>query len=237
LRNIGDGVLYSDACVDLGGKVSPILVRPVREQLEHDRVIRLLQAKYRRKHEVAINVGLEQATPVQIGNSQLFPDLVLLSQEKSRKLQGTVEVETGESINSLEAMAQWVPFSRLKAPFILYIPLLALDAARRLCAAHGADPAEIWTYTVSFDQVRFALAHRSSSMVLASVAKAAKPDRPAKAKAVARPAAKKAAVGKTPPARLKAAAKPKATRRKPAAKKAVPKKAAARKVATKPRRR
>src|SRR5689334_3620690 len=27
--------------------LSPILVRPVREQLEHDRVIRLLQAKYK----------------------------------------------------------------------------------------------------------------------------------------------------------------------------------------------
>ena len=29
--------------------VSPILVRPVREQLEHDRIIRQLQAKCRRK--------------------------------------------------------------------------------------------------------------------------------------------------------------------------------------------
>ena len=32
-------------------------MRPVREQLEHDRVIRLLQAKYKRKFEVAINPG------------------------------------------------------------------------------------------------------------------------------------------------------------------------------------
>ena len=35
-----------------GGQVSPILVRPVREQLEHDRVIRLLQVKLKRKHDV-----------------------------------------------------------------------------------------------------------------------------------------------------------------------------------------
>ncbi len=33
-----------------GGRVTPILVRPVREQLEHDRVIRLLQARWRRKY-------------------------------------------------------------------------------------------------------------------------------------------------------------------------------------------
>jgi len=30
--------------------VSPILVRPVREQLEHDRIIRQLQTKFKRKH-------------------------------------------------------------------------------------------------------------------------------------------------------------------------------------------
>jgi len=41
--------------------LSPILVRPVREQLEHDRVIRLLQAKLKRKHDVAVNVADEQS--------------------------------------------------------------------------------------------------------------------------------------------------------------------------------
>jgi len=223
--------------------VSPILVRPVREQLEHDRVIRLLQAKYRRKHEVAINVGLEQTTPVEVGTGQSFPDLVLFSTEKSRKLQGTIEVETGESVNSLEAMAQWVPFSRLKAPFILYVPPLALDAARRLCAAHGADPAEIWTYHVNFDQVRFTLAHRSAN----APAMAPEPRKAAEGKAPAsrggaKPAVKtakpKPAAKPAPKAKAKAAAKAKPGARpkprpaakaapKPAARKAAPKKPAA----------
>ena len=45
-----------------GGQVSPILVRPVREQLEHDRVIRLLQVKLKRKHEVVANIGEDQST-------------------------------------------------------------------------------------------------------------------------------------------------------------------------------
>src|SRR5205823_5650016 len=35
--------------------VSPILVRPVREQLEHDRIIRLLHSKWRRKYEAGMN--------------------------------------------------------------------------------------------------------------------------------------------------------------------------------------
>ena len=58
--------------------MSPILVRPVREQLEHDRLIRLLQTKLRRKYEVAINPGTEQNTPVGNGPTAVFPDLVLL---------------------------------------------------------------------------------------------------------------------------------------------------------------
>ena len=86
--------------------MSPILVRPVREQLEHDRVIRLLQAKYKRKFETAINPGHEQNAPVG-GPPPWFPDLVLQSSEKSRRLLGVVEVETTESINHLEAMSQW----------------------------------------------------------------------------------------------------------------------------------
>ena len=73
------------------GVLSPILVRPVREQLEHDRVIRLLQAKYKRKFEVAINPGNEQTMPVGNDGAPWFPDLVLQSQERGHKLLGVVE--------------------------------------------------------------------------------------------------------------------------------------------------
>src|SRR3954468_21392438 len=59
-----------------GGRV-PIFVRPVREQLEHDRLIRFLQGRYKRKFEVAISVGDEQLAPVKVGPLTLFPDLVL----------------------------------------------------------------------------------------------------------------------------------------------------------------
>jgi hypothetical protein len=167
----------------------PILVRPVREQLEHDRIIRLLQAKYRRKHEVAMNVGTEQTTSVEVGTAQLYPDLVLYGQERSHRLQGTVEVETGESVNSLEAMAQWGPFSRLRAPFHLYIPPTSLDTVRRLCADHQIPVAEIWTYHVMGDQVRFTMVHRSQEAIdAAAKAGAEKPETPAPAKAAPKPA-------------------------------------------------
>jgi hypothetical protein len=142
--------------------LSPILVRPVREQLEHDRVIRLLQAKYKRKFEVAINPGHEQSTSVLVGTAPWYPDLVLFSLERGRKLMGTVEVETAESVNNLEAMSQWKNFASLKAPFHLYIPASAIDTARRMASDLQIPVAEIWAYSALGDQMRFTLVHRTA---------------------------------------------------------------------------
>jgi len=141
--------------------VSPILVRPVREQLEHDRVIRLLQAKSRRKYEAGINPGAEQNAAVGTGPSALYPDVVLQSLERGRKLQAVVEVETGESVNHLEALAQWAHFARLRVPFHLYVPAGMVDVARRLCEDNQIHVSEIWSFHSIGDQVRFTLVHRS----------------------------------------------------------------------------
>lgn len=134
--------------------MSPIFVRPVREQLEHDRLIRFLQAKYKRKYDATVNVGDERLVPVKIGVGTFFPDVVLMT---GKRLAGVVEVETGESVNNLEALAEWTHFSKARVPFHLYVPVSGYDAARRLCAANGARPAEIWTYrgtNEGFDLVR-----------------------------------------------------------------------------------
>jgi len=141
--------------------VSPILVRPVREQLEHDRVIRLLQAKNRRRFEVGINPGAEQNVPVGTGTSAMYPDLVFQSPERGHRLQAVVEVETGESVNHLEALAQWAHFGKLRVPFHLYVPAGMVDVARRLCEDNQIHVAEIWSYHSIGDQVRFTLVHRS----------------------------------------------------------------------------
>ena len=199
--------------------MSPILVRPVREQFEHDRIIRLLQARYKRKFDVAINPGSEQNASVTSGELAVYPDLLLFSQERGRRLQGTIEVETGESVNTLEAMAEWGPFSRLRAPFFLYVPPNSLDTARRLCAEHQVDVSEIWTYHTAADQVRFTMVHRAPESQLQAKLKAAvKVDKPEK-----KPEKKSA-----PPAKpiKKAAARKPAPAKKSAAKKTVVKKAA-----------
>jgi len=170
--------------------VSPILVRPVREQLEHDRIIRLLQAKCRRKYEAGINPGAEQNVPVGTGPSAVYPDVVLQSQERGRRLEGIIEVETGESVNHLEALAEWAHFSKLRAPFHLYVPSGMVDVARRLCDDNQITVHEIWSYHAVGEDVRFALVHRAREVPAAAPVSARRPQAPppARAAAPARPA-------------------------------------------------
>ena len=146
--------------------MSPILVRPVREQLEHDRIIRLLHGKFRRKYEAAMNPGTEQNAAVGSGPSALYPDLVLLSPDRGHRLQIIVEVETGESVNHLEALAQWAHYARIRAAFHLYVPAGMVDVARRLCEDNHIQTAEIWSYHIVGDEPRFTLVHRNREVQL-----------------------------------------------------------------------
>jgi hypothetical protein len=179
--------------------VSPILVRPVREQLEHDRVIRILQVKLKRKHDVVANIGEDQTVPVRIGQVQIFPDLVLTSVDRGKKLMGTVEVETAESVNHLEAMAQWAHLGRARAPFHLYVPAGCVDIARRLASENGVNVAEIWSYHTIGDQTRFTMVHRTP---VPEPRKVAEP----------RPATRTVVTSRTPP--VKKRREPEAPRRK-----------------------
>jgi hypothetical protein len=176
-------------------------VRPVREQLEHDRVIRLLQVRLKRRHDVATNIGEDQTVPIRIGPVQIFPDLVLTSTDRGRKLMGTVEVETAESVNHLEAMAQWAHLGRARVPFHLYVPAGSVDIARRLATENNVNVAEIWSYHTIGDQTRFTLVHRTAA---AEVRRAAAPV----PRTAAEPAAEKARAT-APKKRSAPAARPK----------------------------
>ena len=182
--------------------MSPILVRPVREQLEHDRVIRLLQVKLKRRHDVVMNIGEDQTVPVRIGQVQIFPDLVLTAADRGKKLLGTVEVETAESVNHLEAMAQWAHLGRARAPFHLYVPAGSVDIARRLATENHVNVAEIWSYHTIGDQTRFTLVHRAPEARRAAPSAAApRPEavkRPAAAARAAKPQTRKPARTKSP---------------------------------------
>jgi hypothetical protein len=201
--------------------LSPILVRPVREQLEHDRIIRLLHGKFRRKYEAGMNPGIEQNVPVGTGPAALYPDLVLLAQDRGHKLQIIVEIETGESVNHLEALAQWAHYGRVRAAFHLYVPAGMIDVARRLTEDNQIHVAEIWSYHVVGDEPRFTLVHRNREAISAQ----------ARARPVAKPTVKPAPSPASTPARAvkpRPAGKSKA-KSKPKAKAAKPKKTAVKK--------
>jgi hypothetical protein len=212
--------------------VSPILVRPVREQLEHDRIIRLLQAKYKRKFEVAINPGNEQHAPVG-GPPPWYPDLVLQS-ERGKKLLGVVEVETAESVNHLEAMSQWGAFSRLRTPFHLYVPASMIDVARRLVQDMQIPVAEIWAYSLLGDQLRFTLVHRDAAAAAfkgrPAVVATPKPPAPARpsANGQARTASSTLRAGAAKRTKTKTTAAKKPARTAAASRRAVPRKPPAR---------
>jgi hypothetical protein len=187
--------------------VSPILVRPVREQLEHDRLIRfLLLNKYKRRYEAAGNTGDERVASIKVGSAIVFPDIVLT---EGKKIAGVVEVETGESVNNLEALAEWVHFSKARVPFYLYVPVASYDSARRLCELRHIRPAEIWTYRPAMDGFDLMRVHQNP--VTSAVARVAvapsqpKPEvktpapLPPKPKALEKTAAKAAAKPLTPP--------------------------------------
>jgi len=198
--------------------VSPILVRPVREQLEHDRVIRLLQTKFRRKYEAGMNPGVEQNVPVGTGSTALYPDLVLLSPDRGHRLQIVVEVETGESVNHLEALAQWAHFAKIRAAFHLYVPGGMVDVARRLCEDNHIYVAEIWSFHTVGDQVRFTLVHRNREAPPVQPRVRTPPPPPPAPAAPPRPAAPQRS---RPPARAAAPRKKAARPAKPTKKAAV----------------
>ena len=219
--------------------MSPILVRPFREQVDHDRVIRQLQSRFRRKYSVGVNVGSLQEATIRVAGVNVNPDLVLTSTEGVRRLHAVVEVETSESINDLEAMAQWARFAKARGAFYLYVPAGTSDIAQRICQKKAIPVTEIWTYFFVGDNLRFSIGYRSPSAQRAaqakkleaeSKAKNKKPTR--KAKAPAKKTAKKKKVAKKTPVKKKAKKTPvkKKAKKTPVKKKAVKKAAAKKKV-------
>jgi hypothetical protein len=215
--DLGSCAIFSRFADPKENPLSPILVRPIREQLEHDRVIRLLQAKYKRKCDVSINPGNERTAPVVIGASDWYPDLVVQSSDPRPKLLTTVEVETAESVNHLEALSQWATFARLRVPFHLYVPVSSVDPARRLCASLKISVSEIWAYNALGDQILFTLVTRLRSPETRH-GRASKAQNPARHTASKRTAPARTETGRAEP-------------RKPAGKKPVVRAAAPRKVA------
>jgi len=126
-------------------------------------VIRLLQSRLRRRFAVGANLEEErEAIGVRSGTDLVYPDLVLTSTTGARRLHGVVEIETAESVNRLEAMAEWVHFGKVRGAFYLYVPAGATDITLRFCEEYAIAVTEIWSYLVVGDQMRFTMTYRSA---------------------------------------------------------------------------
>ena len=217
--------------------MTPILVRPIREQVDHDRVIRQLEAKWRRnrgRYAVASNVGSENKAPVRVGGQSLYPDLIVMNTEGAKRLHALVEVETAESVNHLEAMAQWARFAKARGEFHLYVPANKSDIATRLAKKMGINVSEVWSYYPVGEEIRFSMMYRSPSAERAAVkrkATAAERTAVARRRAMKKKQTKKKVV-KTKVVKKKAAKK-KVVKKKVVKKKVVKKKAVKKKVAKK----
>ena len=143
--------------------MSPILIRPVREQIEHDRIIRVLHARLKGEYEVESNLGDDRRATLRIGPRTHFPDIVLTAAGAPKKVLGVIEVETGESVNHLEAMAQWAHFGKARAAFYLYVPVSGVDIAKRLIDDYKISVTELWSYAPAGDRVHFWLVQASSA--------------------------------------------------------------------------
>ena len=184
--------------------MSPIYTRPIREQAEHDRVIRQLQVRYKRKHEVAINPGPERNQAVMVGDLSVFRISCWTAPMKP-ETRREVEVETGESVHLLEARAEWAVFSRLKVPFHLYVPPQSIESAKRMCEeqqfpsarnldlSHGARPGAF------HPGLPLAKRAKAGARPIPKVAAKPKAGRAAKAAPKPEPKAAKPALARRPP--------------------------------------
>jgi hypothetical protein len=118
---------------------------------------------------------MEQNAPVGGGPSAVYPDVVLTSPDRGRKIEQIIEVETVESVNNLESLAEWVPFGRLRPAFHLYVPAAMADVAKRLCSDSNIPVSEIHSYHWVGDEMRFVPVYKAPAEGRKHVQAAANP--------------------------------------------------------------
>ena len=100
----------------VGGSIEPnpraARARAARARSGHSPAAGEVQEEVRRRHQSRATSRRRPSAPAP---SPWYPDLVLHSTERGRRLAGVVEVETAESVNNLEAMSQWAAFAKQRA--------------------------------------------------------------------------------------------------------------------------
>jgi hypothetical protein len=148
--------------------------------------------------------------------------------DRRRKVEAVIEVETGESVNHLEALAQWAHLARLRQPFHLYVPSSMVDVAKQLCRDNNIAVGEIWSFHGMGDDIHFTLVQRSREVGSPRRRPAAVGTAPVQrrvgATTPAKPAPLKKAAAKSAPVKPTRSSKPARPSKSTRSVKAVPKK-------------
>ena len=165
--------------------MSPILVRPVREQLEHDRIIRLLQSKLRRKYEAGMNPGAEQNGCGRVGaRGGLSGRRAACRRSAGRKLRRSSRSKPASRSIISKRWRNGRTSRDCARRSTCTCPSGMVDVARRLCEDNQIQVSEIWSYHTVGDEVRFTLVHRSREVPPPAAASSPRcPYRPAPPKA------------------------------------------------------
>ena len=149
--------------------MSPILVRPVREQLEHDRVIRLSageeSAPVRRRESTP--AAEQNAAGREAARRSCIP-IWCCNRRNAAPPSGRRRGRDGRIGQPSRGARAMGAFRKLRVPFHLYVPAGMVDVARRLCEDSQIRVSEIWSFHSVGDQVRFTLVDRSREPVPSS---------------------------------------------------------------------
>lgn len=107
-------------------------------------------------------MGDDKKASFKSGLQTHYPDLVLTAPTAPKKMLAIIEVESGESVNRMEAMAEWGHFGKAKAPFQLYVPAATVDVARRIIEDHQVSVTELWSFVSVGDDIHFHLVRHAS---------------------------------------------------------------------------
>lgn len=96
----------------------------------HDRVIREI-GEHLNQEKFDVYTNPNQEKNAGIGDN--YPD-VILTEKGTRTVKFFMEVETVESVSSVEAMAQWTKYyNEINATFYLVVPVTVINKAKELC--------------------------------------------------------------------------------------------------------
>lgn len=120
------------------------------ENIHDSVVLQIVPRLNTEKYDVYTNPGQEKNA----GIGDNYPDVVL-TEKGDTTVRFIMEVETEDSVNTIEALNQWKKYVKeINATFYLVVPISMLTRAKNLCQQNGIN-ARFTTYTIQNNTINF----------------------------------------------------------------------------------